>query len=104
MLATQPNVNPPVITTGVGPAGWHIVYYQAPGISPAQSQSVPQLQGVHTLLQAIQNAEQALADQSQDNNDPVLVCHISCLYTSSHFMLLSCQGLTITRRIPLFFH
>jgi hypothetical protein len=30
MLATRPNVNPPVITTGVGPHGRKIVYTQPP--------------------------------------------------------------------------
>ena len=30
MLATQPNMNPPVITTGIGPHGHKIVYTQPP--------------------------------------------------------------------------
>jgi hypothetical protein len=38
MLATRPNVNPPVITTGVGPHGRKIVYTQPPdGMSSADS-------------------------------------------------------------------
>src|SRR6202040_466858 len=34
ILATRPNMNPPVITTGVGPNGRKIIYLQPPEHSP----------------------------------------------------------------------
>ena len=81
MLATRPNVNPPVITTGVGPHGRRIVYTQPPDevsandvivgesdssqssgvFDPASPHGAPnvQQQQYRTLLEAITAAQAA---------------------------------------------
>lgn len=67
LLATKPNAIPPVITTGVGPAGRKVRFFQAPdGTTMAsQSESADVQHGYATMLEVLASAQRAAAAAGQ---------------------------------------